>query len=1008
MFRALTNFLFVLLFASATIFGQNVITVTDTDIPVGSHVTFSSDTTYILSGMVFVDSAAVLTIEPGTIIKAEDGQGNQASGLVVTRYAKIYAEGTADRPIIFTSVNDELNGNLTHEDRGLWGGVILLGQASTNNQTANGLKAVEGVNEIVSAGDTRPYYGGTNDTHSSGVFKYVSIRYSGINVGDQAGNEIQGLTLGGVGSGTVIEYVESYASADDGFEWFGGTVEAKYLVSAFAADDGFDYDEGFRGKGQFWFAIQAPDQGGRIMEMDGATGDEFYSPYAIPTLANMTLIGAGIGATPEGDGEQALIWRDNAGCKFYNNVITDYDDASTGLALTIEDVDNTGSKTEDSRKRLEAGDLVLMNNLFYGFGAGNTINEMSNQDFVQTYLSEASNNIRTADPMLKGISRTTDGGLDPRPSVGSPALLGAMDIDDDFFVKTSYVGAFGGDNWLQNWTALDQLGYLTPQSAGSGAERTIVDTDIPVGSHVTFSSDTTYILSGMVFVDSAAVLTIEPGTIIKAEDGQGNQASGLVVTRYAKIYAEGTADRPIIFTSVNDELNGNLTHEDRGLWGGVILLGQASTNNQTANGLKAVEGVNEIVPAGDTRPYYGGTNDTHSSGVFKYVSIRYTGINVGDQAGNEIQGLTLGGVGSGTIIDHVESYASADDGFEWFGGTVNAKYLVSAFAADDGFDYDEGFRGKGQFWFAIQAPDQGGRIMEMDGATGDEFYSPYAIPILANMTLIGAGIGATPEGDGEQALIWRDNAGCKFYNNVITDYDDASTGLALTIEDVDNTGSKTEDSRKRLEEGDLVIMNNLFYGFGAGNTINEMSNQDFVQTYLAEASNNIRTADPMLAGISRTTDGGLDPRPGTGSPALSGAMTIDDNFFTPTSYVGAFGSENWLANWTALDDLGYIGDLVAIESDANENLPVNYSLSQNYPNPFNPTTKIQFSLPESAHVQVNIYNILGQLVTALVDQEMSAGNYTVDFNAENLSSGIYFYTMKAGSQAFAKKMTLLK
>lgn len=538
---------------------------------------------------------------------------------------------------------------------------------------------------------------------------------------------------------------------------------------------------------------------------------------------------------------------------------------------------------------------------------------------------------------------------------------------------------------------------------------TITDSDIPVGSHVTFSSENTYILDGMVFVDSAAVLTIEPGTVIKAEDGQGNEASGLVVTRYGKIYAEGTAERPIIFTSVNDDLNGNLTYADRGLWGGVIILGQASTNNQTSNGLKAVEGVNEIVPAGDTRPYYGGTNDEHSSGVFKYVSIRHTGINVGDQAGNEIQGLTLGGVGSGTVIEYVESYASADDGFEWFGGTVNCKYLVSAFAADDGFDYDEGYRGKGQFWFAIQAPDQAGRIMEMDGATGDEFYTPFAIPTLANMTLIGAGIGATPEGDGEQALIWRDNSGCKFYNNIVTDYDDASTALAITVEDVDNTGAKTEDSRKRLEAGDLVLNNNILYGFGSGNTIAEITNQEFVQTYLSTASNNIRIVDPLLRGISRTTDGGLDPRPAAGSPALTGAMAIDDDFFVQTSYVGAFGGDNWLQSWTVLDQLGYLRITSSLEDNSGERgLPVDYELSQNYPNPFNPTTKISFSLPEVAQVQINIYNVLGQLVAKLVDQQMSAGNYTVNFNAENLSSGIYFYSMKAGSQAFTKKMTLTK
>jgi hypothetical protein len=424
--------------------------ITDADIPVGSHVTFSADTVYILDGMVFVDSLAALTIEVGTLIKAEDGQDTDASGLVVTRNAKIFAEGTADRPIIFTSVNDD--GNLDYTDRGEWAGVVLLGKATTNN---SGDKAIEGVNEI---DPQRALYGGDDPNHSSGVFRYVSIRHTGINVGASTGNEIQGLTLGAVGAGTVLEYVESYASGDDGFEFFGGIVNTRYLVAAFCSDDAFDWDQGFNGKHQFWFAIQAPDQAGRAAEMDGAGGNEQGTPYAKPVLSNVTYIGSGIGATPEGDVEEMLIFRDNTGGYYWNSIFTDYDDDSTSLGITVEDIDNSGDKPEDSAKRLETGDLALKGNIWYGFGAGNTINEFSNQDFVQTYLADAANGNRLEDPMLQGISRAMDGGLDPRPAAGSPALSGALDVDDGYFVQTNYVGAFGGNNWLKSWTALDQLG----------------------------------------------------------------------------------------------------------------------------------------------------------------------------------------------------------------------------------------------------------------------------------------------------------------------------------------------------------------------------------------------------------------------------------------------------------------------------------------------------------------------------------------------------------------------
>jgi hypothetical protein len=558
---------------------------------------------------------------------------------------------------------------------------------------------------------------------------------------------------------------------------------------------------------------------------------------------------------------------------------------------------------------------------------------------------------------------------------------------------------------MQGWTVLDQLGYLADDVAQPGT-RIITDSDIPVGAQVTFSSDTVYTLSGMVFVDSLAVLTIEPGTIIKAETGQGNQASGLVVTRYGKIFAEGTSDRPIIFTSVNDNLNGNLTFSDRGEWGGVVILGRASTNNQTPDGLKEIEGVNEIAGPGDNRALYGGNEDDHSSGVFRYVSIRHTGINVGDQAGNEIQGLTLGGVGRGTIIEYVESYASSDDGFEFFGGTVNTKYLVSAFNEDDSYDYDEGFLGKGQFWFAIQAPDLAGRVAEQDGATGDEFYTPFAIPEFANVTYIGAGIGATPEGDGSELLIFRDNAGGKYFNSIFTDYDDASVGAGITVEDIDNTGSKTEDSRKRLEAGDIALQNNIWWDFGAGNTLAGVAPQDFVQTYLGDVANGNQIVDPQLRGISRATDGGLDPRPTPGSPALSGAKTIEDDFFVQTSYVGAFGGNNWMQGWTVLDQLGYTA--TSIEEIQTNYIPRKLDLEQNYPNPFNPSTSIEFSLPQAGKINLSIYNSIGQRVITLVDGYRSAGTYKVNLNAENLASGWYVYQLITKSSTISRKMLLIK
>jgi hypothetical protein len=237
-------------------------------------------------------------------------------------------------------------------------------------------------------------------------------------------------------------------------------VDGKYLVSAFNSDDAFDWDEGFNGRGQFWFAIQSPDAGGRIAEMDGAIGDEQGSPYTLPVVANVTYLGDGMNNPGQiaGDGNQALIFRDNSGGTYFNSIFGDYKGQPNAPALTIEDVADPA--VEDSRKRLEAGDLKMLNNIWFDFTAGTTPEALFPQDFVRSSPNFANNQI--VDPLLRGISRINDGGLDPRLGDGSPARNSAnMSLyNDPWFTKVSYKGAFENTNWMLGWTALDQLGYI--------------------------------------------------------------------------------------------------------------------------------------------------------------------------------------------------------------------------------------------------------------------------------------------------------------------------------------------------------------------------------------------------------------------------------------------------------------------------------------------------------------------------------------------------------------------
>ena len=749
---------------------------------IAENTTWTSDNTYLLDGLIFVEAGATLTIEAGTVIKGllqeNITTGDGASALIVRRGAMIEASGTAAMPIVFTSEIDDVNDpeDSTQRDRGLWGGVIILGAASTNQPTTD--NQIEGIPETEDA-----LYGGTDDEDNSGTLRYVSIRHGGFSISGVEGDEINGLTLGGVGSGTTIEFVEVYANFDDCFEWFGGTVNTKYLVGAFCGDDTFDYDQGFRGLGQFWFSIHDDDTAGRGGEHDGGdAGGDDAMPFSTPVMYNVTYIGSGENAVVAGgdNNDRTFAIRDNAGGQYWNSIFTDY----PGVALNIEDLADDAA--EDSRKRLEDGSLAFANNLWFGYGAGTALADIVDGDFAEPFLADLNNQI--VDPALAGISRTQDGGLDPRPNVSSPALAGASAFQptNDFFDDVVYQGAFGRNNWLLGWTALDNNGFIG-DLRDAGSEITVTD---DISENTTWTADNTYLLNGLVFVNSGATLTIEAGTVIKGLDNasitSGDGASALIVRRGAMIDANGTGANPIIFTSELDDLNGSLTAQDRGLWGGLIILGAATTNQPTTD--NQIEGIPETEDA-----LYGGTDDDDNSGRLRYVSIRHGGFSISGVEGDEINGLTLGGVGRGTEIAFVEVYANFDDCFEWFGGTVNTTYLVGAFCGDDSFDYDQGFRGRGQFWFSIHGDDTAGRGGEHDGGdAGGDDAMPFSLPIISHVTYIGAGQDAVvPGGDNnDRTFAIRDNAGGQYWYSVFTDY----PGVALNIEDLADDAA--EDSRK--------------------------------------------------------------------------------------------------------------------------------------------------------------------------------------------------------------------
>jgi hypothetical protein len=279
------------------------------------------------------------------------------------------------------------------------------------------------------------------------------------------------------------------------------------------------------------------------------------------------------------------------------------------------------------------------------------------------------------------------------PNASSPLLSGASFTDqalnDVFFDQVSYRGAFGTTNWTAGWANFNPQTTVYPATTVT----------IPAGditTNTTWTAANVYLLNGWVYVKAGATLTIEPGTIIR---GDKTNKGALIIEKGATINANGTASNPIIFTS-----NQAAGSRDYGDWGGIIILGNAVIN--VTGGSATIEG-----GVGST---YGGTNDADNSGIFRYVRIEFPGIAF--TTNNEINGLTMGGVGSATQIDHIQVSYSGDDSFEWYGGTVNAKYLITFRGWDDDFDTDFGYRGKVQF--AVSLRDK--NIADVSGSNGFE------------------------------------------------------------------------------------------------------------------------------------------------------------------------------------------------------------------------------------------------------------------------------------------------
>lgn len=416
-----------------------------------------------------------------------------------------------------------------------------------------------------------------------------------------------------------------------------------------------------------------------------------------------------------------------------------------------------------------------------------------------------------------------------------------------------------------------------------------------ITSNTTWSNDNIYLLDGWVYVRNGATLTIEPGTLIK---GDFATKGALIVERGGRLVADGTAEQPIVFTS--QRAAGSRAYGD---WGGVIICGRASINapENAGNGTAAGEA---IIEGGVGSVYGGGANpdDNDDSGILRYVRIEYGGIPF--QPNSEINGLTMGGVGRGTTIDHVQVSYCGDDAFEWFGGTVNCTNLISYNNWDDDFDTDFGYRGNIQFGLIVRDPN----IADQSGSNGFESdndgqgtgNTPITRPVFSNITVIGPlAFSSSINSNYKRALHLRRNTKTSVYNSVFVGY---PTGLLI---DGSATQANAANNELRFSHSILCQMSDTLATNTNANPNNVSGSFDITSWYGNSSWYNgmIYNASELL--FANLSNNHPDLTLLDGSPLASGADFSDsdltNDFFNAVGFRGAFDSENWTACWAEWD-----------------------------------------------------------------------------------------------------------
>lgn len=511
----------------------------------------------------------------------------------------------------------------------------------------------------------------------------------------------------------------------------------------------------------------------------------------------------------------------------------------------------------------------------------------NNQTGAKTYVTISG---QTSSAAVDIAGNTLEQGFTPqRLSDANKQTIAEIPIPEEFGMHTAVVELrdYTGTRIIKS--AYMKIGVVRGEQTLSG----------DVTADRTLTNDTLWRLSGVVNVKNNATLTIQPGTFVYGNPGS-SPPSLLLVTRDGKINANGTQSRPIVMTSAQP-----VGQRKRGDWGGLILLGKAPVNvgANTSGGICGPGGCNnqagtfyiEGLVANDNG-LFGGSDANHSCGTLRYVRVEFAGSILSPN--NETNSFTFGGCGKGTIAEHLQATYGLDDSFEWFGGTMDAKWLVGGLGADDYVDFQLGYTGRAQFGLFYQNADsRGNRGIEGDNSEYNQAAEPYSNPTFYNMSFIGSGQPGFDESNAPGIYLRRGARGT-FNNMVISNFYSGAISI-------DDAATQAQADAGNLKMNGVLIWKNNIGGTPSDTLTGQIANtytQRFAQGQVGNPAygQNFIVTDPMFARPFEWSDpdwSGL-----FGSPLFRAGWVAppDDGFFDQSArFVGGIGDEDWTREWTS-------------------------------------------------------------------------------------------------------------